>query len=82
MADDQHGFGPRHSFFPEQQNEQTVGEAADIASLRQLIKTETPDLILLDWELPGLSLIADRRRFARLRRRQPPPPDHCAQRTT
>ena len=31
-----------------------VGEAADAASLRLALQRETPDLLLLDWELPGL----------------------------
>lgn len=62
LADDQAWLRSAIRFFLEQQSEiETVGEAADISSLRQLIKTEMPDLILLDWELPGLSLIDDRR---------------------
>lgn len=32
-----------------------VGEAADAASLRLALQRETPDLLLLDWELPGLA---------------------------
>ncbi len=31
-----------------------VGEAADAAGLRLALQEETPDLLLLDWELPGL----------------------------
>lgn len=33
-----------------------VGEAADAAGLRLALQRETPDLLLLDWELPGLPL--------------------------
>lgn len=41
-----------------------VGEAADAASLRLALQRETPDLLLLDWELPGLPL-AQRVNFIR-----------------
>ena len=34
---------------------QIVGEAADATSLLQAVTQKQPDLVLLDWELPGLS---------------------------
>jgi len=33
---------------------QIVGEAADATSVLQAVAQKQPDLILLDWELPGL----------------------------
>jgi DNA-binding NarL/FixJ family response regulator len=33
---------------------QIVGEAADATSLLQAVAQKHPDLVLLDWELPGL----------------------------
>lgn len=33
---------------------QTVGEASEAASLLDQVRTVQPDLVLLDWELPGL----------------------------
>jgi DNA-binding NarL/FixJ family response regulator len=34
---------------------QIVGEAADALQLLQAVAQKQPDLVLLDWELPGLS---------------------------
>lgn len=31
-----------------------VGEAVDAADLLRMVRTRCPDLVLLDWELPGL----------------------------
>jgi CheY-like chemotaxis protein len=31
-----------------------VGEAADAVGLLQAVRKQAPDLLLLDWELPGL----------------------------
>ncbi len=32
----------------------TVGEAVDVGDLLRQVKEQAPDLVLLDWELPGL----------------------------
>ncbi len=41
-----------------------VGEAADAVSLRLALQREMPDLLLLDWELPGLP-VGQRLQFIR-----------------
>lgn len=38
----------------EQATAQVVGEAADAIGLLRLAELDAPDLLLLDWELPGL----------------------------
>lgn len=38
----------------EQPGWQIVGEAHDVMSLFSILRTVRPDIILLDWELPGL----------------------------
>ncbi len=47
-------------------NIEVVGEARDAHSLLDEIKASLPDLILLDWELPGFSARGDQQRFIAL----------------
>ena len=53
----------------EQSNIETVGEAADLSTLEQLLESAEPDLILLDWELPGLRRLVDKPALLRAFRR-------------
>lgn len=39
----------------QQQHVEIVGEARDIDMLQSLIDTAVPDLVILDWDLPGLA---------------------------
>ena len=43
-------------------NIEVVGEARDARSLLHEVKTSLPDLILLDWELPGFKSLGDYKR--------------------
>jgi DNA-binding NarL/FixJ family response regulator len=45
-----------------------VGEAADTNSLQEQVSAKEPDVLLIDWELPGLSPNGS---FAALRRTRP-----------
>ena len=54
IADDQPEVRSALGFWLEQQAPVcVVGEAIDTASLLDLLHTTTPDVVLLDWELPG-----------------------------
>lgn len=56
----------------EQVDIDTIGEAADLSALQQLLARVIPDLILLDWELPGMRRLADKTGLlAALRRGNP-----------
>ncbi len=44
-------------------NIEVVGEARDLASLLHAMMALWPDLILLDWELPGFSTLLDHKQF-------------------
>ena len=56
IADDQVWLRSAMRLLLEQEpNLEVVGEAYDIRSLLQATKTFAPDLILVDWELPGLN---------------------------
>lgn len=56
----------------EQADIDTIGEAADLGTLQQLLGRLLPDLILLDWELPGMRRLADKTGLlATLRRENP-----------
>ena len=39
----------------QQAHVEIVGEARDVEMLQNLIDTAVPDLVILDWELPGLA---------------------------
>ena len=55
IADDQPNVRSALRLLLEQvSNLEIVGEVADAASLLLLLATKQPDLLLLDWELPGL----------------------------
>ena len=55
LADDQSKVRSALRLLLEQEPEVSVmGEAADAWELLALIETMCPDLVLLDWELPGL----------------------------
>lgn len=49
-----------------QPNIEVVGEARDAHSLVREIKTSLPNLILLDWELPGFRALSERKRLVNL----------------
>ena len=73
LADDQAWLRSAIRLLLEEQPEiEIVGEAPDAATLEQLAKLRIPDLILLDWELPGLRVAADRRALLRVIRRYNP----------
>jgi DNA-binding NarL/FixJ family response regulator len=64
LADDQVWLRSAMRLLLEQEpNLEVVGEARDINSLIQAIKTNLPDLILLDWELPGFGAQGCHQRF-------------------
>lgn len=55
IADDQTNVRSALRLLLEQaSNIEVVGEVADATSLLLLLETRRPDLLLLDWELPGL----------------------------
>jgi DNA-binding NarL/FixJ family response regulator len=55
LADDQVRVRSALRLYLEQESGiQIVGEAADATGLLQAIVEKAPDLVLLDWELPGL----------------------------
>ena len=54
IADDQPDVRSALGFWLEQQAQVwVVGEAVDTASLLDLLRSTTADVVLLDWELPG-----------------------------
>lgn len=55
LADDRSKVRSALRLLLEQEPElEIVGETADADSLLQAVETKKPDLVLLDWELPGL----------------------------
>lgn len=55
IADDQANVRSALALLLEQATQfEIVGEAADAVGLLQAVRKQTPDLLLLDWELPGL----------------------------
>ncbi len=55
LADDQIGVRSALRLWLEHEPDlRVVGEAADATGLLRAIADKTPDLVLLDWELPGL----------------------------
>jgi DNA-binding NarL/FixJ family response regulator len=55
IADDQANVRSALALLLEQEPQfEIVGEAADALGLLQAVHKHTPDLLLLDWELPGL----------------------------
>jgi DNA-binding NarL/FixJ family response regulator len=55
LADDQpHVRSALRLLLEQQPGVQVLGEAADAQGLLDWIKAACPDLVLLDWELPGL----------------------------
>ena len=58
LADDQAEIRMGLRMLLEQENEMDIsGEASDTEELLELMKKLQPDLLLLDWELPGISRI-------------------------
>jgi two-component system, NarL family, response regulator LiaR len=56
IADDQANVRSALALLLEQEPQfEIVGEAADAVGLLQAIHKHAPDLLLLDWELPGLA---------------------------
>jgi len=67
LADDQAWLrSAMRLLLEDESNIEVVGEARDVHTLLQETKALLPDLILLDWELPGLSKPSERNRFIRL----------------
>jgi two-component system response regulator DesR len=55
LADDQAPLrSALHLWLEQEAHLRVVGEATDVASLLHQIARTPPDLILLDWELPGM----------------------------
>jgi DNA-binding NarL/FixJ family response regulator len=55
IADDQANIRAALTLLLEQEPQfKIVGEAADAVGLLQAVRKQAPDLLLLDWELPGL----------------------------
>jgi DNA-binding NarL/FixJ family response regulator len=64
LADDQAWLRSAMRLLLEQEpNLEVVGEACDTHSLLHATKALSPDLILLDWELPGLGTLDAHARF-------------------
>jgi DNA-binding NarL/FixJ family response regulator len=64
LADDQVWLRSAMRLLLEQEpNLEVVGEACDTHSLLHATKAVAPDLILLDWELPGLGTLGAHQRF-------------------
>lgn len=62
LADDQSWLRSAIRFLLEQMADiETVGEAVDAQHLRRLALDVRPDLVLLDWELPGMQVSGQRR---------------------
>ena len=59
-------------YLDEQVDIDTVGEAADLGALQQLLGSLIPDLILLDWELPGMRRLVDKTGLLRALRKNNP----------
>jgi DNA-binding NarL/FixJ family response regulator len=58
LADDQPALRSAVRFLLEQEPDLSiVGEAADVAGLMERVSALHPDLLLLDWELPGLNAV-------------------------
>jgi DNA-binding NarL/FixJ family response regulator len=65
LADDEPKVREALRLILEQMKEvEVVGDVADAASLAERLRESQPDLLLLDWELPGLNHRLD---FLRLR---------------
>lgn len=61
LADDQAWLRSAIRLLLEQQIDvETVGEAADAQHLRREAMISRPDLVLLDWELPGIQVAGQR----------------------
>jgi DNA-binding NarL/FixJ family response regulator len=59
LADDQAKVRSALRLLLEQQPDvEILGEAVDTTGLLDWVKATTPDVILLDWELPGLPAVA------------------------
>lgn len=73
LADDQADLRSALRLLLEQESGvELVGEVADVDALLSHIEISHPDLLLLDWELPGLKLAdAGRRLLALLHSQQP-----------
>jgi DNA-binding NarL/FixJ family response regulator len=55
IADDQANVRTSLALLLEEETQfEIVGEAADAVGLLRAVRKHTPDLLLLDWELPGL----------------------------
>ena len=64
LADDQAWLRSAMRVLLEQEPDiEIVGEACDTPSLQQATKALVPDLILLDWELPGFGALGAHQRF-------------------
>ena len=73
LADDQAWLRSAVRLLLEQlSNVETVGEAADEQHLRRLSTNEELDLVLLDWELPGLTCTVQQHALMRDLRKQHP----------
>ena len=73
LADDQAWLRSAVRLLLEQLSDvETVGEAADEQHLRRLSTDRELDLVLLDWELPGLSQTVQRRALMQDLRQQHP----------
>lgn len=58
LADDQPALRSAVRFLLEQEPDLLiVGEVADVAGLMERVSALQPDLLLLDWELPGLNTV-------------------------
>jgi len=61
LADDQAWLRSAIRLLLEQQIDvETVGEAVDAEHLRRVAMVSEPDLVLLDWELPGIQVAGQR----------------------
>jgi DNA-binding NarL/FixJ family response regulator len=58
LADDQPALRSAVRFLLEQEPDLSiVGEVGDVAGLMERVAALHPDLLLLDWELPGLNAV-------------------------
>lgn len=73
LADDQAWLRSAMRLLLEQQVDvETVGEAADAQNLRSEALASRPDLVLLDWELPGIQVAGQRHALLNDLRRENP----------
>jgi len=73
LADDQAWLRSAIRLLLEQLSDvETVGEATDVQHLRRLSTDARPDLVLLDWELPGMQLSGQQRSLLHDLRQQHP----------